>query len=317
MMEPRDLRKYERLNYITWMQFIATVLIVLSHSVASSISYPGMTETFVAGIQTVGLTAFMWCSGFLMVRTDAIKKCGYKRYIKKRFIRLMIPFVVIQILMFFPKTLIAGIMGQSSDMSLYGIVHCFLYPREGILPHLWFLPTLMLLCLIAPILQSVSENKVGWIIGLAVTVALTYCPLATNVLCIRDVKNYLFWYLLGIGSAIHLRIDDLKKISSKVSYVLLLILFASWSILIFFTGSDGRLVSGLLSLSFLLLSSSKIEWGGGTTYRKIYISDIHIIASNPECCRNISREIGHSMAGGDCTNVYNRFFYTASFSRLC
>ena len=80
MMEPRDLRKYERLNYITWMQFIATVLIVLSHSVASSISYPGMTETFVAGIQTVGLTAFMWCSGFLMVRTDAIKKCGYKRY---------------------------------------------------------------------------------------------------------------------------------------------------------------------------------------------------------------------------------------------
>lgn len=136
MMELKDLRKSERLNYITWMQLIATVLIVLSHSVASSIFYPGVTGTFVVGIQTVGLTVFMWCFGFLVVRTDAIKKYGYKRYIKKRFIRLMIPFVVIQILTFFPKTSIAGIMGQSSDMSLYGIVHSFLYPREGILPHL-------------------------------------------------------------------------------------------------------------------------------------------------------------------------------------
>ena len=262
MMELRDLRKSERLNYITWMQLIATALIVLSHSVASSISYPGMTGTFVAVTQTVGLTAFMWCSGFLLVRTDAIKKYGYKRYIKKRFIRLMIPFVVIQILMFFPKTWIAGIMGQSSDISLYGIVHSFLYPREGILPHLWFLPTLMLLCLISPILQSVSENKVRWVIVLVVTVVLTYCPLETNVLCIRDVKNYLFWYLLGIGSALHFEIDDLTNISNKVSYALLMILFASWSVLIFFTGNDGRLGSGLLSLSFLLLISSKIEWGG-------------------------------------------------------
>ena len=73
MMELRDLRKSERLNYITWMQLIATALIVLSHSVASSISYPGITGTFVAVTQTVGLTAFMWCSGFLLVWTDAIR----------------------------------------------------------------------------------------------------------------------------------------------------------------------------------------------------------------------------------------------------
>ena len=228
----------------------------------------------------------MWCSGFLLVRTDAIKK-------------------------------IAGIMGQSSDISLYGIVHSFLYPREGILPHLWFLPTLMLLCLISPILQSVSENKVRWVIVLVVTVVLTYCPLETNVLCIRDVKNYLFWYLLGIGSALHLEIDDLKNISNKVSYALLIILFASWSVSIFFTGNDGRLGSGLLSLSFLLLISSKIEWGGGTAYRKIYIPNIHIIASNPECCRNISREVRHSLTGGNCINVYNRVYHTVSFSVLC
>ena len=82
------------------------------------------------------------------------------------------------------------------------------------------------------------------------------------MLCIRDVKNYLIWYLLGIGSALHFEIDDLKNISNKVSYALLIILFASWSVLIFFTGNDGRLGSGLLSLSFLLLISSKIEWGG-------------------------------------------------------
>lgn len=67
----------------------------------------------------------------------------------------------------------------------------------------------------------------------------------------------------------HLRIDDLKNISSKVFYALLIILFASWSVLIFFARSNGKLVSGLLSLSFLLLISSKFEWGDNTS------EDIH------------------------------------------
>lgn len=260
-MRLTNLHKSERLNYITLMQVIATALIVLSHSVASSIAYPDITGTIVAVIQNVGLTVFMWCSGFLMVRTDAIRKYGYKRYIGKRFIRLMIPFFVVQLLMFFPKVLIARAVGQTLDVGLYGIVHSFLYPREGILPHLWFLPTLILLCLISPLLQSISENKVRWMIALVISAALIFCPLDTNILCICDVKNYIFWYLLGIGSAQHLTIEYLKKIPNRIYYVLLIAAFVSWCGLVFFSGNGSRVVSGLLSLLFLLLISLKSEWG--------------------------------------------------------
>lgn len=256
------MQKNERLNYITLMQVIATALIVLSHSVASAISYPNMTGTIVALIQNVGLTAFMWCSGFLIVKTDSIKKYGYKRYIVKRLIRLMIPFLVIQLLMLLPKVLIARVIGQSVDMSLSGIVHSFLYPREGILPHLWFLPTLMLLCIISPILQRIAENKVRWVIALVIAVTLIYLPLDTNVLCIGDAKNYMFWYLLGIGSAMYLRIETLKNASNGFICVILLIFLASWSALIAFAGGGCKTVLGLLSLILLLVISSKFEWVG-------------------------------------------------------
>lgn len=252
----------KRLNYITLMQVIATAFIVLSHSVASSITYPSATGTVVAVIQNMGLTAFMWCSGYLMVKTDAVKKYGYKQYIRKRFIRLMIPFLVIQLLMLFPKILIARIIGQSADMSLPGIIHAFFYPREGILPHLWFLPTLMLLCIISPLLQKIARNKFRWGIVLVAAVALIYFPLDTNILCLNDAKNYLFWYFLGIGSAMYLEIDALKKLSNRGACVIFSTLLMSWSVLIFFTGSGCKIFSGMLSLILLLAISLKFEWGG-------------------------------------------------------
>ncbi len=271
------MQKNKKLNDITLIQVIATGLIVFSHSVASSILYPDATGTAVAVIQNAGLVAFMWCAGFLMARTDAIKKYGYKRYIAKRFIRLMIPFFVIQLLMLFPKILIAKMIGQPAELSLPALIHSFLYPREGILPHLWFLPTLMLLCVISPVLQRAAENKARWIIALAVAAGLAYFPLNTNFICLGDVKNYLFWYLLGIGCAMPRRIDTLKNISAKFTWVMLPIILAGWIVLITFAGHSCKFLSGLLSLFLLITASSKFA-GDGIQHIGRYTFPIYILS---------------------------------------
>ena len=267
----------KRINYITSMQIMATAIIVLSHSVVSTIQYPHGTGTIIALLQKAGLTAFMWCSGFLLVKTDSIKRYGYKLYLHRRFIRLMVPFFVVQIIMLFPKVLISRFIGQPIDISIYSFVHSFIYPREGILPHLWFLPTLMLLCIISPVLLWLSDTGIKWVFTLILFALLILVPLETNILCINDAKNYLFWYFLGVGSATYFdvyRLKDLSKILSGIVIIFIVLLISG----LFFLQKDLGFMIGILTLPVLLFLSINCAWGGVEQVIGQYTFPIYILS---------------------------------------
>lgn len=56
------MSKTEKLYFISLIQVVGMLLIVLSHSISRYAVYPQWTGSFVQAIQQAGLTAFMWCS---------------------------------------------------------------------------------------------------------------------------------------------------------------------------------------------------------------------------------------------------------------
>lgn len=217
------MSKLKKIEWLAFMQIVCTLLIVFSHSVVVGIEYPIFLGQVIRVVQIIGLTAFMWCSGYLLVRTNSIEKHGYKKYIKKRFTRLMVPFFVVQFLMLIPKIIIGKISNSSLSYSAMDIIGGFINPRNGILPHLWFLPTLMILTLVSPVLLKIIKNKIGAFLLLVGVLVLACLPRFPNYCCANDVSRYLFWYSFGVFVAQNTKEDIVQDIKRNYLYLAMVI----------------------------------------------------------------------------------------------
>ena len=191
--------KKQRLTFITIAQVFSMILIVLSHSVPSTVSDGSWMTKITPYLQLCGLPVFMTLSGFLVSYTKQLEKYGYKGFIRRRTVRLLVPYFVVSVLMLIPKFLIGKLTGVPVSLKVSDLIYQLLTPREGILPHLWFLFTLWILCLMVPLFCISMKNK--WIsLGLAVIMfVLIFLPKATNVCAIGDVQTYAFWFCMGLS----------------------------------------------------------------------------------------------------------------------
>lgn len=265
----------KKLKFILLIQIIGTILIVLSHSVSQYTQYPSETGTVVRIIQSMGLTAFMWCSGYLLIYTDSLHRKGYLEYIKTRIIRLMLPYFVIQLVMLVPKIMIAKTQGSTVSLD---ILHYFLYPREGILPHLWFLPTLMILCILSFVFDKVTDSIVRSACALVIAAILVLLPHITNILAIDDVRQYMFWYALGIVTAKYMKVEKLQKYFSKWYMGIAVLLYVLIELVVPISQVKW-ILCGLCSLSLLLFIGITLEGrntGGG--YCSKYTFPVYILS---------------------------------------
>lgn len=245
------MSKNENLHFISIIQIIGMFLIVLSHSISRYAEYPEYCGRFVQAIQQAGLSAFMWCSGYLLVHTNSISRDGYGTYIRKRATRLLLPYIVIQLLMLAPKILIARL--TDTEMSV-NLIHSFLWPREGILPHLWFLPTLMIICVMAPCLAWGIETQKRASATLTLLFAVSLLPSVPNIFALNDVKHYLFWFALGMVFAKHLEVRKINISNLKFwGGVLLFVTVYVCSTLFIKASSVQWMICNLCTLFVLLL----------------------------------------------------------------
>ena len=144
-----------RIEWITYAQLLAMILITFSHSFSGKIVNPSWSGLAIQISQSIGLTVFMFVSGYLMEETHQIEKYGYFRFVARRAKRLLIPFFCMQIIMLLPKYLLDA---NKDAYTFSNIFHGFLFPREGILPHLWFLLVLFIICLLLPLLRLLLKK---------------------------------------------------------------------------------------------------------------------------------------------------------------
>lgn len=233
------------------------ILIVFSHSIPKMNSTPYLMNQIASHIQLIGLPVFMSVSGYLLVKTNAIEKYGYPIFLRSRFVRLMIPFFSIQLIMIFPKYIISLYSNSNVEISFTATIMAFINPRTfGILPHLWFLPTLMVISVISSLILWVLKNKIFSAVLLVFTLILASIPSITNLFYLNDIKNYLFWFVLGAICAKY-KFDQIIKhrfmilIFSSVSYFLIMLFPQESSIL--------RLLSSFMGLLIILMLSQLLE----------------------------------------------------------
>lgn len=245
-MIKKNVDSRSKLGWIRIAQVTAMFLIVFSHSIPGNqdiskiLVKAGYCSVYIA------LPTFMYVSGYLIMTSNTLKEHGYRFYLKKRFVRLMVPYVCFSILMFLPKYLLFSSTGLNLSVSYF--YELILVPRRGILPHLWFLPTLMLLTLLSPIIELVTRRKLIGLFGLILAAILLFLPDVTNFFCLNDVKSYLFWYMLGFFMAQHFEMEKAPvkyvPIITGGGYLILILLVLNTT--------TTRFIESFLSLIFVL-----------------------------------------------------------------
>lgn len=255
------MKKDSRYVYITIAQIIAMLLIVFSHSFPDRIEAPQSIYECVVYIQSAGLTLFMFVSGFLFERTKQIEKYGCMGVIKHRAMRLLIPYVVMQILMLMPKYFIGMLTGTKVEIAIVSVLKSFLYPRQGILPHLWFLPTLFLISILCCSIYSWMKRGRNLVIVLILSVAVSLNNFDIGLFVISDVLNLFMWFIFGIVTATYKleRYLQRKSLSALIlsggGYMLFLLLSAETP----FVDDMMSILQSVCSIAFILVLCMLLE----------------------------------------------------------
>lgn len=186
-----------RLRWVEIAQILSMLVVVFHHSAPRGYEITGLFRLLADTLHYPALAVFFLTSGLFAGR---YAPGGYPDYLAKRAQRLLLPWVVANLLMLVPKLLVEKLSGGSAAFSAGDLAMSFLQPRGlGILPHLWFLPTLFILNAATPLFRPLlDQSTVSKAIILLVLFTLSAIPVqAPRILCINDLRIYAFFFFAG------------------------------------------------------------------------------------------------------------------------
>lgn len=125
-------------------QIIATFLVIFGHSYPFETSFPRWLYDLRTFIYAFHMPLFIWISGYLLIYTNQVEG-NHIRFIKKRFLRLLVPYVVLSLIAIVPKHLLASLLNRGFDFNFHSFIEAFLVPRQNVWGHFWFLPMIFLM----------------------------------------------------------------------------------------------------------------------------------------------------------------------------
>lgn len=212
----------ERLVFISNARIIGIVLVVFGHSYPLTGNVPNLANILRNFIYCFHMPLFVFVSGYIASKTKSIERHGTKEYIKRRAVKLFVPYLGLSILGYVPKAMLSGYISDDVQIGWKYFVRSLLIPREAIWGHFWFIPMLFVMALVSVFYEKVLKQYRNVMICVCIlALGIIYIPNLTNWLGIKDIATYLFWYLFGIFlSDIH--IDDRYK-SPRVAIISLII----------------------------------------------------------------------------------------------
>lgn len=210
----RQEDKKKDIYYISFLQFIGPIFVILGHSLNGMPFNNGIWWIFTKDwIYIFHMPLFFMISGYLLSYSGWMKGGRYGSFIKKKFLRLIVPYLFWNIICFIPKFIMQGYLVDSVEISPAYVIRIFLAPRQNIWGHTWFLVGLFLVYLLTPLWQkmfSVLKGKKVFCI-LAVGIVLYVLPIGTEFFCLSDLHKDVLFFWLGclLGS---LPYDRLYKV---------------------------------------------------------------------------------------------------------
>ena len=136
------------MKYIAYLQVIGIVLVVLGHSFHE---YPGgnfgMDMLMYRMMHSFRMPLFVFVSGFLMVYTTILRvdASPLPSFVWNKVKRLLLPFVVLSLVTFFPRTLMSGVADDAMTADVATFADALLYNGKLVIPYYWFLQASFLL----------------------------------------------------------------------------------------------------------------------------------------------------------------------------
>lgn len=240
-------RNFMKNENITKLRVFATLLVVIGHAIiiydpywtAFDSIYSSSTLYYLKQfINLIQMPIFMFISGYLYF--GSWKREKYKNIfsiIKDKFNRLIIPFFAIAALLMIP----VRILVKSEDAVKNGYLKTLLLSIVGRSSgHLWFLPTLFLIFIIAYLVIKYIKIKDIYILILFLIISIISVKLP-SIFFISRVAKYLCYFYIGfIIAKFNVKFSN----KNKIMICILFILMSALSIFVL----NGRALNNIIQL---------------------------------------------------------------------
>lgn len=267
--------KNQKLYEVNFLQTFGIILVVLGHSHPLNVDYPPFYSILITFIYSFHMPLFMCISGYLFQYSGGMKNNSYWNFLKKKSVRLLLPYAVISSIMYIPKAVLFGEASSraSFDLSVAGYLHSLLYPRLNVLGHFWFLPTLFLIFLVSPILYKLNNGrKMNAIFAASLFLLLLNLFIPSRsvaFLNLSETATLIIYFWTGcVLARYRSNIIEIAKGKYYLPPIFAAVTFFSASGII--TGVMGILMSLSITLIYMRNKSSFIRYIDGYSYQ-IYL----------------------------------------------
>ena len=215
----------KRLEYISWIQFIGVLCVIFGHSM-NDIAVPDMLKSIKMWIYIFHMPLFFLVSGYLFSYNGGFDhKGGIGGTLKGKFLRLLVPYVIWNVLFIAPKVMMADYTNDQVELTPEYFGMMMIYPRNNVLGHTWFLFALFEMFIIAILFEKLREKKQLWLPVFLILAVINCFGVQERFLAIGDLmKNgVFFWSGLILGSVNYDAIKDWGS-NKALLYTLLFII---------------------------------------------------------------------------------------------
>lgn len=193
-----------RLKFVTYLQVIGIILVVLGHSFHEYPDSDHGTEMLLYRMMySFRMPVFMFTSGFLLVFTTSHRPRGWGEFAVGKLKRLMIPFLTLTLVTFVPRSFMSGMADDTVELSFMGLIKAIVMSDHLVIPYFWFLHSsftllLMVYGVICLMCARKLDPKLVYSGLVAAILAINFLPLEISSLFSLNMTVWLgIYFILG------------------------------------------------------------------------------------------------------------------------
>ena len=187
-----DKTATKRLVSYDIIRALCIILVVMAHFMPAGM--PGWYEGLLKVLHSFGMPLFMFISGYIYIYVERQRTAAnYLKHVRQKFIRLMIPYYFVSLIVFALNMLYQRGMYLENPLLILSFYKIFYVPT-GLGYYLWFAFTLFMMFLIIPLFNTSKKLNIITIIALVLYFIPYELP---GVFCLKELQMYFIYFCLG------------------------------------------------------------------------------------------------------------------------
>lgn len=197
----------KRIKFISLLQTIAIILVVVGHSLHEYPVNHGEGTLVYRMIYAFHMPLFVFISGFLF--SYSLSRSGVKPYgqfLVDKVLRLLVPYFVLGAATFIPRVMMSGVADDAMELSFGGFMESLLYYDKLVIVFFWFLTMLFVLFNVMYGAVRIFKSRLTptfYMVagGVAIALNLTVDPYGVQLFSLGRVAQLMVYFVAGMAYA--------------------------------------------------------------------------------------------------------------------